>query len=67
MGEISHKKKSETKPEEIEQLLEKYDVSRIVWNYVKPIYAFVFKAVKKRRKKHRGKGGSKKRKQANDD
>lgn len=30
LGEISHKKKSETKPEEIEQLLEKYDVSRIV-------------------------------------
>jgi len=45
LGELGHKKKSATRPEEIEQLLEKYD------------------AVKKRRKKHRGKGGSKTKKQ----
>jgi len=37
LGELGHKRKTATHPEEIEQLLEKYD------------------AVKKRRKKHRGK------------
>ncbi|CAF0719841.1 unnamed protein product [Rotaria sordida] len=47
LGELSHKKKNATHPEEIEQLLEKYD------------------AVKKHRKKHRGKGGSKKKTQNN--
>ncbi|CAF1360156.1 unnamed protein product [Adineta steineri] len=44
LGELGHKKKSATRPEEIDQLLEKYDT-------------------KKRRKKHRGKGGSKKKKE----
>ena len=64
LGELGHKKKSETKPEEIDQLLKKYDVKRKK-TFTEQFEMLFIQAVKKRRKKqHRGKGGSKKKKQS---